>query len=337
MSELRRDPVTGRWVIIAAERSRRPSDFAVEERSGGDGVCPFCPGNEAMTPPEIVALRSGEGGADGPGWSVRVVPNRYPAMRVEGPMGRHGLGMFDRMNGIGAHEVIIETPDHARQLAYLDVAEVRSVLQVFAARLRDLRRDPRFRYVLLFKNHGSEAGASLEHSHSQLIATPILPRQVVEELEGAARHYELKERCVYCDLIEQEQADEVRLVCESSAFVVIQPFAARCPFETWILPKRHRSDFDAASPAEIDDLARVLRETLTRLGSALRNPAYNFIVHSGPLQEPELAHYHWHLEIMPKLTQVAGFEWGSGFFINPTAPEEAAAYLRAISLGEEPC
>ncbi len=337
MSELRKDPVTGRWVIIATERSRRPTDFAVKERPKANALCPFCPGNEEMTPPEILALRGSDGVPDGPGWRVRVVPNRYPAMRVEGPMGRRGLGMFDRMNGIGAHEVIIETPDHARQLADLGADEVELVLRTFAARLSDLRRDPRFRYVLLFKNHGSEAGASLEHSHSQLIATPILPRQVVEELEGAERHYQLKERCVYCDLIEQERTDEVRLVCESGAFVVVQPFAARCPFETWILPKRHASDLDAASATELADLARVLGETLGRLGSALGDPAYNFIVHSGPLQEPELVHYHWHLEIMPKLTQVAGFEWGSGFFINPTAPEEAAAYLRAISLGEERC
>lgn len=332
MSELRKDPVTGRWVIIATERSQRPTDLEKTRRPFPQTTCPFCPGNEDLTPPEISAVRVQRGAANQPGWVVRVIPNRFPALRVEGSMGRRAVGMYDRMNGIGAHEVIIETPDHDVQLADLDGPEMLHVLQIYRERLCDLRRDRRFRYLLLFKNHGSEAGASLEHAHSQLIATPILPHQIVEELDGAARHYRHKERCVYCDIIDQERQDQRRVVGETECFVVIQPFAARSPFETWILPKRHSSHYDAMNGVEFDDLSRVLGDTLRRVKVALVDPPYNFLIHSGPLQEPELPHFHWHIEVKPKLTHTAGFEWGSGFFINPTAPEEAAKFLREIKL-----
>lgn len=330
MPELRRDPVVGRWVIIAAERARRPSDFAPEAaRRAGAAACAFCPGNEAQTPPEVLAFRPGGGGQ----WTLRVVPNKYPALQIEGDLAPTGEGMYDRMNGVGAHEVIIETPDHTASLGTLSVGAVADILYAYRERLLDLKKDPRFEYILIFKNHGEAAGASLEHPHSQLIATPILPELVEAELEGAARYYRLKERCVWCDIIRQERRDGRRLVLEADGFLALAPFAPRFPFETWILPAAHRATFESIEPGDVDALARLLRELVGRLNLVLREPPYNYALHTAPLRATELEHFHWHLELMPKLTRVAGFEWGTGFFINPTPPEEAARFLR---VGEPP-
>jgi UDPglucose--hexose-1-phosphate uridylyltransferase len=259
-----------------------------------------------------------------------VVPNRYPALKIEGDHDRQADGVYDRMNGIGAHEVVIETPDHARQLADLPDGELTEVLAAMKARVLDLRNDLRFRYVLLFKNHGRLAGASLEHSHSQLIALPVVPRQVLEEIEGARRHYEHKERCIFCDIVAQERKERVRLVYENDEFVALEPYAPRSPFETWIVPRRHESSFEAEPRERLAHCAQALGSTLRRLGAALGNADYNFMIHSNPLRDPPSPSYHWHLEIMPALTQVAGFEWGSGFHINPVPPEEAAEFLRKV-------
>ncbi|MBI4637346.1 MAG: galactose-1-phosphate uridylyltransferase [Candidatus Rokubacteria bacterium] len=328
MPELRKDPVVGRWVIISTDRARRPSDFAVEPRDPSGGPCVFCEGNEAMTPPEILAGRGRGGAANGPGWSFRVVANKFPALRIEGDLDPAGEGLFDRMNGVGAHEVVIETPRHDASLATLSADVVGDVLLAFRERVLDLRKDPRFQYILVFKNHGEAAGASLEHPHSQLIATPIIPIMVREELDGSARYWEMKERCVWCDIVRQERRAGARLVVESHGFVVLAPFAPRFPFETWILPARHRSAFEESGVDELRDLAAVLGDFLRRLGSVLRDPPFNFMLHTAPLREPRLDSFHWHLEVIPKVTQVAGFEWGSGFFINPVPPEDAAGALR---------
>ncbi len=235
------------------------------------------------------------------------------------------------MNGIGAHEVIIETPDHARQMKDLTDAELTEVLFAFKARILDLRNDLRFRYILLFKNQGHLAGASLEHAHSQLIALPVVPRQVIEEVEGARRHYEHRERCIFCDIVGQERKDRARLIHENDEFVVFAPWAPRSPFETWIMPKRHESNFEAEPKERLGLAAQALGTTLRRLASALGDPAFNFMVHSNPLRDPASPSYHWHIEVMPALSQVAGFEWGSGFHINPVPPEEAAQFLRKVS------
>jgi UDPglucose--hexose-1-phosphate uridylyltransferase len=323
--ELRKDPVVGRWVIIATERARRPSDFMPEPaRLKGPTGCVFCPGNEDKTPPEVLAFRPGGAGQ----WTLRVVPNKFPALQIEGDLAPEGEGIYDRMNGVGAHEVIIETPDHAANLGTLSIGAVSDVLYAYRERLLDLRKDPRFEYVLIFKNQGEAAGASLEHSHSQLIATPILPELVVEELEGATRYYRMRERCVWCDIVRQERRDGTRIVLEEGGFIALAPFAPRFPFETWVLPTAHRATFESVEPGEIDPLARLLRELVGRFNSVLREPPYNYALHTAPLRETELDHFHWHLEFMPKLTKVAGFEWGTGFFINPTPPEAAARYLR---------
>jgi UDPglucose--hexose-1-phosphate uridylyltransferase len=328
MTDLRKDPVTGRWVIIATERQKRPSDFHVESVVvQPDGQCPFCEGHEERTPPEILAYRNGTPG-NTRGWEVRVVPNKFPALRVEGSLDREGEGLFDRMSGIGAHEVIIESPNHDATLATLSEEAIEKVFWAWRERVLDLKRDIRLRYIVIFKNHGAAAGASLEHAHSQLIALPIVPREMTEELEGAKRHFGQKERCVFCDIIRQELKDGVRVIAESADFVALAPYAPRFPFEAWLLPKRHRSRFEEATPGELASLARMLKDTLRRMNATLTSPPYNLIVHSAPLQDDAGPYYHWHIEVMPKLTRVAGFEWGTGFYINPTGPEEAAEVLR---------
>lgn len=332
MPELRRDPIVGRWVIIATERARRPSDVPRGPPSPEPRLCPFCPGQEDKTPREVyVAGRSPSAPPNSPGWTVRVVPNRFPALKIEGDLDRQAEGIYDRMNGVGAHEVIVETPQHGRAMKDLSDAELTEVLFAFKARILDLRNDLRFRYILLFKNHGLLAGASLEHAHSQLIALPVVPRQVIEEIGGARRHYELKERCIFCDVVGQERRDRSRLVYENDEFVVFAPYAPRSPFETWIVPKRHESNFEAEPKERLGLCAQALATALRRLSAALGDPSYNFIIHSNPLRDAPSPSYHWHVEIMPALSHVAGFEWGSGFHINPVPPEEAAEFLRKVA------
>ncbi|MCC6349776.1 MAG: galactose-1-phosphate uridylyltransferase [Candidatus Eisenbacteria bacterium] len=333
MPELRKDPVVGRWVIISTERSRRPTNFKAENPTVAQNFSPFVEGREDMTPPEVYAVRPPGGKANGPGWTVRVVPNKFPALQVEGQLERRGEGLYDKMNGIGAHEVVIEGSSPDRDLSDLPVEQIQQVLVAYRERMLDLKKDKRLRYVLVFKNKGSGAGATLEHPHSQIIATPIIPRMVQEELDGARRYYELKERNVFTDILDQEMAEGNgrRIVSTSERFVALAPYAPRFPFETWILPRQHRSSYHTiADPEELLDFARILKDTLTRLNVALDAPPYNFVLHTAPLSEDDLPYYHWHLEIMPKLTRVAGFEIGSGFYINPTPPEDAAQYLREI-------
>ena len=336
MPELRKDPVTDRWVIISTDRARRPSDFSRERAViQGGAFCPFCPGNESKTPPEILAYRpQPDGLRNTAGWNLRVIPNKFPALGIEGDLNRLADGMFDKMNGIGAHEVVIETPNHMETLATMPVKRVEDVLWAFRDRILDLKRDQRFKYVLVFKNHGEAAGASLEHPHSQLIALPILPKQVVEELEGARRFFANKERCIFCEIIRQETEARVRVAAENVDFLTLEPYAPRFPFETWILPKHHESAFENAPSQTYENLARMLREILSKAVRVLDNPAYNLVLHSSPLHENTHDYYHWHLEIIPKLTKTAGFEWGTGFYINPTPPEEAARFLREASVEE---
>jgi UDPglucose--hexose-1-phosphate uridylyltransferase len=340
LPELRKDPIVGRWVIISTDRAKRPTDFLREQNKMKGGFCPFCYGNENKTPPEILAYRpnpnSGPTPAkNSPGWTVRVVPNKFPALGIEGNLNRAAEGMFDRMNGIGAHEVIIETPDHNLSLATMPDKRVEDTLWAFRDRILDLRQDKRFKYILIFKNHGEAAGASLEHAHSQLIALPIVPKQVVEELEGGKQYYIYKERCVFCDIVRQELEDGSRIVGENENFVTLAPYAPRFPFETWILPKRHESAFENSSSGMFEGLAKSIKNLLAKANNVLDNPAYNLVIHTSPVQDPTNDYYHWHIEFMPKLTKTAGFEWGTGFYINPTPPEEAARFLREASVEQQ--
>jgi UDPglucose--hexose-1-phosphate uridylyltransferase len=332
MPELRKDPILGRWVIISTERGKRPSDFAQRPRSREPKLCPFCPGSEQLTPPEIFAVRPDNSKPNQPGWVLRVISNKYPALKIEGDLNREGEGMYDKMNGIGAHEVIIETPNHHLDLADLSVQDIEMVIDSYRLRMTDLRNDVRFRYVMLFKNQGEAAGASLEHAHSQLIATPVIPKRVLEEVKGAKLYYDYKERCVFCDIIHQELSQGVRVVGQNDEMIAIQPFAARFPFETWIIPRRHVTHFDRAKDKDYAAFASILKETLLKLKVALNDPPYNYMVHTGPLVEGHEREYHWHVEIFPKLTRIAGFEWGTGFYINPTPPEAAADFLNEIDV-----
>jgi UDPglucose--hexose-1-phosphate uridylyltransferase len=292
------------------------------------GFCLFCPGNESKTPSEVLAYRPNGAGRDAQGWTVRVVPNKFPALGIEGNLNRAAEGMFDKMAGIGAHEVVIETPDHSATLATLPEKRIEDVLWAFRDRILDLKKDKRFKYIMIFKNHGAAAGATLEHTHGQLIALPIVPKHVLEEVEGAKQYYQYKERCVFCDIIRQETDAGVRVVSENERFITLAPYAPRFPFETWVLPKKHESAFEDASPQTYEALAPALKNLLQRADLVLDNPAYNLVIHSAPVQEGPMEHYHWHMEFMPRLTKVAGFEWGSGFYQNPTPPEEAAMFLR---------
>ncbi|HEY6872865.1 MAG TPA: galactose-1-phosphate uridylyltransferase [Geobacteraceae bacterium] len=341
MSELRWDPLKLHWVIIATERGRRPRDFQVEPETGEVTSCPFCYGNEDKTPGEIFAIRP-SGPPNSPNWRVRVIPNKYPALRIEGELNSRGYGLYDVMNGIGAHEVIVETPDHTRGMADLTPAEITDVLTAYRNRFIDLRRDMRFRYMVLFKNHGARAGATLAHAHSQLIAVPLTPPVAATELKICRDYYADKERCIVCDLISFELSSGERVVKEFADFVILTPYAACFPFELRLYPKRHSHDFILMNDAQLAELAVAMKEMLLRLKTVLKDPPYNFILHTAPPQQQRLGKpeywgsieydYHWHIELVPRLTQIAGFEWGTGFYINPTSPEDAAAFLREAEI-----
>ncbi|MEO0295702.1 MAG: galactose-1-phosphate uridylyltransferase [candidate division WOR-3 bacterium] len=341
MPELRYDPIRCRWTIISPERGLRPKDFQREkEEIPPKDTCPFCEGNEDKTPKEVFSIRKEGTQRDKPGWKVRVVPNKFPALRIEGELMRKGVGLFDHVSGIGAHEVIIETPNHETQLQDMNHDDIKNVLIAFKERYIDLTKDIRFRYILIFKNYGKDAGASLYHSHSQLIATPIIPLAVVAELEAAKEHYKRKERCIFCDLIDQEVSLGERIVYKTEKFLVWCPYASSFPFETWIFPLKHSHDFTLMDNEEIKDLSIVLKDVLLRIKLLLNDPPYNFVIHTSPVIRPrpgrpyywETIHldYHFHIEIIPRITYIAGFEWGSGFYINPISPEEAARYLREV-------
>jgi UDPglucose--hexose-1-phosphate uridylyltransferase len=339
MSELRKDPIVGRWVIIASERAKRPETQKLTSVRQTGSLCPFCEGNETRTPHEIIAYRERHSRSNDRGWRVRVVPNKFPALQVEGDLHKRGDGIYDKMNGIGAHEVIIECPFHEVTMAKLSEDNIREVFWVYRDRLVDLKRDPRLVYGMIFKNVGAAAGATLEHSHSQLIVTPIVPISVWEEMTGSLEFFNYRGRCIYCDMVQQELGAEKRIVLDTASFVAFTPYASRFPFETWIVPKHHNSHFENIQKTEVDELGTVLKTILLKLEAALDQPAYNYIIHTAPLDTQTLPHFHWHIEIIPRLTRVAGFEWGTGFYINPVPPEQAAAFLHdtEIHVASDPC
>ena len=331
MSQLRRDPITGRWIIVNYEKGALAGDFSCEKVIKNDNTkkCPFCQGNEHMTPPEIVAHRK-TGKPDSPGWTVRVVPNKYPALGSEGALKKIGIGIFDRMNGVGAHEVIIDIPDHMMDIADISDTQAEELIWSYLGRSTDLRKDKRFKYILIFRNYGKSAGASLEHPHSQLIALPIVPKRVNEELKSSMEYFNYKDRCVFCDVVNQELADTERIVEENEFFIAFTPFVSRFPYEMWIMPKSHQSHFISIEKEEVGPLGSILRNSMKKLKKLLDNPPYNYIIHTSPINGLEKEYYHWHIEIMPKLVNVAGFEWGSGFYVNPVPPEVAAKNLKGI-------
>jgi UDPglucose--hexose-1-phosphate uridylyltransferase len=340
MPELRYDPLRQCWVSIAMERGLRPSDFVkpVDELSGG-GFCPFCQGNEHVTPPEVYALRTDGSPPDGPGWELRVVPSKFGALSMEGELNREAEGVFKKMNGFGVHEVVIETPQHDLGMADYSLAHMQEIIRAFLSRLTDLEQDPRFRYVMISKNHGGAAGATLAHSHSQLIAAPIIPPVVSTELNSAREYRREKGKCLLCDVIEQELEAEERIVSQNDDLLTVAPFASQVPFELFIAPKKHQHTFAQITEGQVASLAWALKDALTRLKLTLKDPAYNLAFHiapntnAQPLSEDQVTlelDFHWHLEVIPRLIQSHGFERGMGFYVNFTPPEEAATHLREV-------
>ncbi len=331
MPEIRKDYLTGTWVVIAKERGKRPHDFKKPQKKeeAGPKICPFCPGNEKMTPPEINAYRNNGGPQNSAGWHVRCIPNKFPALRIEGDVDHRVSQLWNRMNGVGAHEVVVETADHDRSLAQMSRWEVSEVIHMYKERYNDLTGDLRFKYMLIFKNHGKSAGASLAHPHSQLIATPMIPRRIMDELNHARHYYHITGgKCIYDEIIISELEEQSRIIMENDSFVALSPYAARFPFETWLIPKHHDPSFEDLDDQKHGQLAEILHGVLNKLYNLLDDPDYNYYIHTAPCDRNDYRFYHWHIEITPRLTHIAGFERGTGFYINPLPPEDAARFLR---------
>lgn len=334
MSELRCDPILGQWVIVKTVDSLGPDNY---KNSGQplehEATCQFCPGREHMTPPEVgVIARVDPKTGQQEGWQVRAVSNKFPALKIEGLLDEKRDGMYLQTDGIGAHEVVIETPAHYQNLTDLSDAEMISVLKIYKERVVDLSKDKRFKYIVVFKNYGESAGTTVEHAHSQIIALPMIPKYVQQEIDGAKKYFDTNKNCVFCDMINQEQADKSRLITQNEDFISFCPYVPRYPFESWILPLKHQSEFSEISVDEQTRLALILKETLLRIKRCLNNPSYNFYLHIAPINEARPESYHWHVEIVPKLSSVSGFEWGTGVYVVSTDPDQAASYLRNVAL-----
>jgi UDPglucose--hexose-1-phosphate uridylyltransferase len=336
MSELRKDVITREWVILAKERAKRPHDFKSDKPKAKvpakDANCPFCDGNEGKTPPEVLAYRPHNTKKDGCGWNLRVIKNKFAALSTEGDLKRHDINIYDAMQGIGAHEVVIESPDHSKNIALYDNKTVENVVWSYCDRYKALREDTRLKYISVFRNHGKTAGASLAHPHSQIVATPIIPQRVWQKVAGVAQYLEYREKCAYCDIIQTELTSKGRLISENGKFVALTPFASRSPFEVWIIPKAHSSCFAYMNRFEVGEFADILRDTMLRLYTCLDDPPYNYSLITAPCDTDKLDNFHWHLEIVPRLTTPAGFELGTSIYINVTPPEAAAKFLREVKI-----
>lgn len=336
MSVLRYDPTTSDWVVFAPSRALRPHDGQrygepPAEPAEALAACPFCPGNESLAPPEIYAVRPP--GAGPSQWQVRVVPNKFPALRIEDDPARREDGpAFRSMGGCGAHEVVIESPDHARSLAQQPVDQIERVLATLQRRHQDLLGDRRFQTVIIFKNHGPGAGTSLRHPHWQLIATPVVPRMLRLKHTLAAEYFDQTGHCLYCDLVEQELSQHKRVLAVNEHFVAIMPFASHVPFETWILPRRQQASFTRVEAGRLLPLAELLKQVLLRLATGLGNPDYNLSIDAVPRTDEEEEYFLWHMRILPRLSTPAGFELGSGMSINTVLPEDAVAFLHETAV-----
>lgn len=331
MTELRLNAITRDWVIIATERAKRPHEFAKAPREAAavptiKPDCPFCPGCEHLTGEETVRL------SDARGWRVRAVTNKYPVLSSLGERVRTVDGMYRSLSGVGFHEVIIEHPRHDLTTALLDVEDVANILRVYRQRYAVIRRDPRVETIIIFKNHGTSAGTSIEHPHSQLAATPIVPYQLRIRAQEALRYYDDTGECIFCRTLKEELALNERVIADSKHFVAFIPYAALSPFHTWIFPRRHSSSFDEISESEILDLAKTLKTVLAKVYYGLNNPDYNYTIRSIPTSEGRADYFHWYIAIVPRTSVTAGFELGSGMFINTALPEESAKFLRSVKI-----
>ncbi len=331
MGELRHNMITRQWVIISTERAKRPSDL-----SGGNGEkkslpayvenCPFCPGNEENTPPELLRL-NGEGQ-----WRIRVVPNKFAALASEGDRTRKRDGLKRLVTGVGRHEVIIETPAHDSNPALMELAHVEDIVRVYRDRFIDAHNDERVEHVIIFRNHGEGAGTSLEHPHSQLIAVPVVPGEFRDRVQAAMHYFDDTGECLQCDILNTELKDKTRIVIDTEHFLTFVPFASLTPFYTWIFPKRHSAAFSDINDWEIKDLARHLKTLLAKLYHGLGDPDYNYVIRTSRPKDARNEYCHWYITVIPRLTKTAGFELGSGMYINSSVPENDAEFLRSIEV-----
>jgi UDPglucose--hexose-1-phosphate uridylyltransferase len=332
MPELRHSFATREWVIIATERARRPEDFAHNPepvKADSTANCPFCPGKENKTPAEILAFREPGSQPNGPGWRVRVTLNAFPALNPIGELKREKTNAgFLKMNGVGIHEVIIESPEHEQIIATMPLSQVEEIYQAYRERYIALAKDNRFEAVILFKNHGRGAGTSLHHPHSQIIATPVMPRALRDRIDIASDYLDQFGSCLICDMMAMERKEGERLILESANFLVFSPFASRLPFETWVVPKQHSSNFETITPELCRELAGVMQKVLQKFNKVLHNPDFNYAVYSAPCHEQGLQYCHWNMKIFPRISNQAGFELGSGMMINSVVPEAAAKFIR---------
>ncbi|RKD32739.1 galactose-1-phosphate uridylyltransferase [Thermohalobacter berrensis] len=329
MTEIRTDPVTGNQVIIATERGKRPTDLksVLPEKKVKkiEDSCPFCPGNEEKTPPEISRINRRDK------WTVRVVPNKYPAVSMESSCNINDSILFKKEKGKGKHEVIIESREHNKSFFYMDIKEFEYMLKMYKKRYKDLINLEGIKYVSIFKNYKKEAGASLEHPHSQAIALPLVPKLIKEELHGSKNYFEKEGNCIYCDIIKEELNNNERIITETKNFLVLAPYASIYSYHTQIIPKEHKSNFETINNKLIEELAILLFDIFNRMGRLLGDFPFNMYLHTLPKdEENHNKTYHWHMEIAPRLSNQAGFELGSGMYINTVAPEQAAKVLRSV-------
>lgn len=331
MTEFREDPIVGRWVLVRITDIWTPERYHAGRPPKGASISPFIYGREGMTPPEVDAIRVKDSRPNTSGWTVRTVPNKFPALRIEGNLDPHGVGIYDMYNGVGAHEVVIETPDPQKQMADFSVAEVADVIKMYQNRYASLAKDQRFKYISIFKNYGESAGASLEHAHSQIIALPILPKYFEEKLQGAERYFSFRGRSIYADILRKEYADKERIVAENDDFIAFCPYTPRYAFEVSIFPKDIFSYFDRLSDGQRLNLGGILKEVLSRLKLCLDDPSFNYYFNIDPVNSPPQEHFLWHIDIIPQLFRSAEMEWGTELYVVNTPPDEAARFLREVS------
>jgi UDPglucose--hexose-1-phosphate uridylyltransferase len=332
MHELRKDILLGRWVEVLSE-SKAPSDYNLPSRGKPvESSCALCSGRENEATPEIISIKT-----PGSGWQVRALPSFRPMFQIEGDLGRRGVGIYDRMNSIGANEILVESPAHNMKPEDMGLEQMIKVVTLYRDRVADLEQDSRFRYVLIYKDSGIEAGEIFSHPVSFLMATPVIPKMVKDELDSSKQYFAYKERCIFCDIISEETRAGERIILETKYFIAFCPYAAQLPFESWIVPKRHSCAFHEITNSEIEDMGFILMSVLKKLRKIFDEPPFNYFIHTAPNMVPRRNHwhtlgedFHWHLEIIPRLIRTSGFEWGSGFYILPTSPENAAKYLREV-------
>lgn len=336
MPEMRKNPITGEWVIIATERAQRPissifDDDMLHIGEAHDPNCVFCYGNEHATPAEVYCFRERPNSDNNSGWTLRIVTNKFSALNLDGNFAVDNNNLLKTTGyARGKAEVVIESPHHSLNTALFPEMQITLMLRSYKERYIELSKDKEIQYISIFKNNGSHAGATIAHPHSQIIATPVIPPVVLNELNGAKQYYQEHNRCVYCDMIEMELKDQSRIIYENDDFISFAPYASRTPFETWVAPKFHSSNYEQLTDSQLKSLTDIWKTVLFKIYKGLDNPPYNYYIHTSPTRENTQSYYHWHMELVPKMTMMAGFEMGTGMFINISIPEECAEYLRSV-------